>query len=213
MEFTLTDANVRIQATHPNIGELVIAILAPFQTSLNTALMFNNCSGSSNLDLIFDSQGFAINCSNTTNMAATIPASAANFAAYVGNNSAGDWRIFIGDNVDNGNNTGAVLTSVTFNLCRTEMVPVLESETFGLTDFSLYPNPNNGTFTVQFSSETSNDVNITVHDLRGRQIYTKAFQNNGLFNQELQLNNTSSGIYLVTVQDGNKKEVKKIVVE
>ncbi|WP_339839771.1 T9SS type A sorting domain-containing protein, partial [uncultured Flavobacterium sp.] len=77
----------------------------------------------------------------------------------------------------------------------------------------IYPNPNNGNFTIQFSSETSNDVNVTVHDLRGRQVYTKSFQNNGLFNQELKLNNASSGIYLVTVQDGNRKEVKKIVVE
>ena len=92
------------------------------------------------------------------------------------------------------------------------MVPVLKSETFGLTDFSLYPNPNNGNFTVQFSSE-HNDVNVRVHDLRGRQVFAKSFQNNGLFNQELNLNNASSGIYLVTVQDGNRKEVKKIVVE
>jgi hypothetical protein len=30
---------------------------------------------------------------------------------------------------------------------------------------------------------------------------------------EVQLNNVQSGIYLVTVQDGNRKEVKKIVVE
>lgn len=211
--FTLTDANVRVVATHPNIGELVIAVLAPFQTALNTALAYNNCSGSANMDLIFDSQGAAFNCANTTNMAATIPYSAANFAAYVGNNSAGAWRIYIADNVNNNNNTGTTLNSVTFNLCRSELVPVLESETFGLTDFSLYPNPNNGNFTIQFTSDSSNDVAVTVHDLRGRQVYTKSFQNNGLFNQELSLNNTASGIYLVTVQDGNRKEVKKIVVE
>jgi len=211
--FTLTDANVRIQATHPNIGDLVIAILAPFQTTLNTALVLNNCNGSANMDLIFDSQGSALNCANTTNMAATIPYSSTAFASYVGNNSAGAWRIYIADNVNDNNNTSAVLSSVTFNLCRSALVPVLETEAFGLTDFSLYPNPNNGNFTVQFSSETSNDVNITVHDLRGRQVYSKAFQNNGLFSQELQLNNTASGIYLVTVQDGNRKEVKKIVVE
>ena len=211
--YTLTDVNVRVQATHPNIGDLIIATLAPWQTSLNTALVLNNCSGAANMDLIFDSQGAAFNCSNTTNMAATIPYSATNFAGYVGNNSAGGWRVYIGDNVDNSNNANAVLTSVTFNLCKSALVPVLNSESFGLTDFNLYPNPNNGNFTVQFSSETSNDVNINVHDLRGREVYTKSFQNNGLFNQELQLNNVSSGIYLVTVQDGNRKEVKKIIVE
>jgi hypothetical protein len=34
-----------------------------------------------------------------------------------------------------------------------------------------------------------------------------------LFNENLQLNNIQSGVYLVTVQDGSRKEVKKIVVQ
>ena len=49
--------------------------------------------------------------------------------------------------------------------------------------------------------------------MRGREIYNNSFQNNGLFNESLQLNNVQAGIYLVTVQDGARKEVKKIVVE
>jgi hypothetical protein len=49
--------------------------------------------------------------------------------------------------------------------------------------------------------------------MRGRDIYNKSFQNNGLFNESLQLNSVQSGVYLVTVQDGARKEVKKIVVE
>ena len=32
-------------------------------------------------------------------------------------------------------------------------------------------------------------------------------------NENLQLSNVQSGVYLVTVQDGSRKEVKKIVVE
>jgi hypothetical protein len=49
--------------------------------------------------------------------------------------------------------------------------------------------------------------------MRGREIFNRAYQNNGLFNESLQLNNVQSGVYLVTVQDGARKEVKKIVVE
>jgi hypothetical protein len=49
--------------------------------------------------------------------------------------------------------------------------------------------------------------------MRGREIFNKAYQNNGLFNESLQLNNVQAGIYLVTVQDGSKKEIKKIIIE
>jgi hypothetical protein len=34
-----------------------------------------------------------------------------------------------------------------------------------------------------------------------------------LFNETLQLENIQSGVYLLTVQDGARKEVKKIVVK
>ncbi len=90
---------------------------------------------------------------------------------------------------------------------------VLSTDNFGLVGFALYPNPNNGTFNIQFASTSSSEIKVNVHDMRGREIFNKAYQNNGLFNESLQLNNVQSGIYLVTVQDGARKEVKKIVVE
>jgi len=34
-----------------------------------------------------------------------------------------------------------------------------------------------------------------------------------MFSQNLQLDNVQSGVYIVTVKDGDKKVVKKIVVE
>ena len=90
----------------------------------------------------------------------------------------------------------------------------LASESFNsIDDLAIYPNPNNGNFTVQFNSTSNNEVKIGVHDVRGRQIFDKTYQNNGLFNQSLNLNNVQSGVYFVTVQDGSKKTTKKIVVE
>lgn len=216
--FTVTDVNVSLNATHPNISTLQFGISSPVGYAQATPVisrLFRNsfsCASGVNLNKFFDMSGTAINCSNTTDGAATIPFDDISTTNYVGINSAGSWYIWFTDLNTTDGLTGTINTA-TFNLCKAEFVPVLKNETFGLTDFALYPNPNNGNFTVQFSSESSNDVSVTVHDLRGRQVFTKSFQNNGLFNQDLNLSNTSSGIYLVTVQDGNKKEVKKIVVE
>ena len=80
-------------------------------------------------------------------------------------------------------------------------------------NFVIYPNPNSGNFNVQFSSNSNNEIKIVVHDLRGREIFANNYNNSGLFNESIQLNNVQSGIYLVTVQDGDRKEVKKIIIE
>ena len=89
----------------------------------------------------------------------------------------------------------------------------LSNESFGLENFSIYPNPNNGNFTVNFTSQSSNTIEIMVHDIRGREVYMKSFNNSSLFNQTIQLSNVETGIYLVTVKDGERKEVKKIIIE
>ena len=93
------------------------------------------------------------------------------------------------------------------------ITPSLSTSDFNLMDFALYPNPNNGNFTVQFNSISNNDIKIAIHDLRGRKIYEKDFSNNGAFSQDIQLNAIGTGVYLVAIKDGDKQVVKKIVVE
>lgn len=112
--------------------------------------------------------------------------------------------------------TGVTLTTTftngiqgVYSFARIESLP---AESFELSGVNLYPNPNNGSFSVQFVPSAQN-IGITVHDMRGRVIYDKKYQNNGLFNEAIQLDNVQSGIYLVSVQDGTRKLTKKIVIE
>lgn len=78
---------------------------------------------------------------------------------------------------------------------------------------TIYPNPSNGVFNVQFTSDSTNEIKINVHDIRGREVYTKSFTNNGFFNEAIELNQSQSGIYILTIQDGDKKTMKKIIKE
>ena len=77
----------------------------------------------------------------------------------------------------------------------------------------MYPNPNQGSFTVQFDSSSTNTIDIRIHDLRGRCVFEKQYSNDGLFNEDIKLNSVQSGIYLVTIKEGENKAVKKIIVE
>ena len=66
---------------------------------------------------------------------------------------------------------------------------------------------------MQFNSTTNEKIAIGVYDIRGREIFNKSYQNNGLFNETLQLKDIQSGIYLVTILDDDRKITKKIIVE
>ena len=79
-------------------------------------------------------------------------------------------------------------------------------------EFAVYPNPSNGKFTVKLS--TSEQVNLQLFDIRGRSIYSKKFEANGVtFNQELDLSTIASGLYILNVESAGKKEARRIIIE
>lgn len=106
--------------------------------------------------------------------------------------------------------TGNVFFDINTKAFAIGTLSVSETE---LKDFVLYPNPNNGTFAVRFTSASTNDIQINVHDMRGRQIYEQSFANNGSFNQNINLETVQAGIYLATITDGANKTVKRIVIQ
>ena len=215
--FTITDSNFKANITHPNIGQVNVLLMAPWQASLNTALWYNNTScTAANMDKWFDTSGSAVNCANVNNGAfasAFTPYSTTNINGYNGNNSAGGWKLYFKDAVVDSNIATAKFNTFTIQLCYSQPVPVLSTESFEFEDFSLYPNPNKGDFTVKFTSSTGNDIKIFAHDLRGRLVYENSFINTGAINQNVSLNNVESGIYLVSIIDGGKKTVKRVVIQ
>ncbi len=201
----ISDVNLAVNLTHTYVSDLQIILQGPMTTTTQSTIFNQACTNNDNINATFDDQGSAIVCAATItgNVTPSTPLSVFN-----GLNPNGSWLVGIRDvgAADTGN-----VISYTLTVC--SQTVTLDSESFGLDNFSLYPNPNNGSFTIQFNSNSGNEIKVNVHDIRGREIFNKSFDNNGLFNENLQLSNVQSGIYLVTVQDGARKEVKKIVVQ
>ncbi|WP_304038270.1 T9SS type A sorting domain-containing protein, partial [Mesonia mobilis] len=79
--------------------------------------------------------------------------------------------------------------------------------------FAIYPNPNQGEFTVSLRSENPSPIDINVFDITGRRIFTQSYEYQHDFSQNLRLNQAQAGVYFVKVSNGNNNVTKKVIVE
>lgn len=91
---------------------------------------------------------------------------------------------------------------------------VVQDATASIEDFSLYPNPSQGEFTIRFETISQENVLIKVMDIAGRTVYTNKYRNvSSDFSERVVLENVSSGIYLLQIQNGNKQTTRKLLIE
>ncbi|GAB5417272.1 MAG: hypothetical protein Crog4KO_28540 [Crocinitomicaceae bacterium] len=79
---------------------------------------------------------------------------------------------------------------------------------------SVYPNPNNGTFTIAFSQKNEVKTSIRVVDTQGKVVFKEklgAFS--GSYKKELDLKKHGAGVFVVTVQQGDETSSRKVIVE
>jgi len=200
---SIESMTVTVDVSHTYIQDLVIQLLHPDgNTFVN--LWARDCVDENNLTITFDDEGVAIVCAEPT-VGTFSPADP--LSTFAGLDMQGDWTIFVADFFAGDIGT---LNSWSMEICAEQS---LSTDDLSFENFAIFPNPNEGEFTVKLNSNSGNDINIDVHDIRGRQVFTNAYSNGTDFNQTVRLNNVQSGLYLVTVRDGDRQITKKIVVE
>ena len=201
----ITDVNFDLKFTHTYLSDVQIELVSPSGT---TVKLFDRSCGAtdSSLNLTYDDLGGALNCGSTA-IQTVFPAGT--LAAFNGENPQGTWKLKFRDPLVNDIGT---IDSASIQICSSTYT-TLATPSFEINDFVLYPNPNKGEFTIRFSSSNATDIKVSVADMLGRKIYHKEFENTGDFNQNIQLKSASAGTYIVTVVDGDRKGVSKIIVE
>ncbi|SHH52787.1 reprolysin-like metallopeptidase [Winogradskyella jejuensis] len=206
---TITDVDVSVNITHPNNGEVFTAIISPEQASGFQELSNGSCNGTANTDFTYDDEAGTINCVDFNSGGSGQPAET--LSIYDGQNSNGQWVFLITDVSDNAN-TGT-LDTVTITICSGTVEAVLGDNDFELNDFALFPNPNNGDFTIQFNSNSGIGVNVDVYDISGKLVFNKNYDPTSRFDKQINLNNVSTGIYIMKVNDGDKSVTRKLIIK
>lgn len=103
--------------------------------------------------------------------------------------------------------------------CTTEaMSSIIVDGCAGLLDIqapnnlSIYPNPNNGNFSISFDNGTNELTSIEVSDLHGRVVYSTS-SNEAHISYSIDIRNEASGVYLLKISSDSHSYTQKIVKE
>ncbi|MCL5127078.1 reprolysin-like metallopeptidase [Algibacter sp. L4_22] len=201
---TITDINVGVDITHTYKGDLQLGLISPTNQFIDLMKPLFCATGS--LIIQFDDNATAMDCNNTVGNESYLPLES--LSDFNGEDSSGNWTLAY---ADLGANDTGVLNSWYIEICTTTTEP-LSVTSFTLDELKVFPNPNNGEFTLKLAA-ASQEVNVEVYDIRGRRIYEQAFEGNGSVNENINLNHAQSGMYILNVTDGFKQATRKIIIE
>ena len=100
-----------------------------------------------------------------------------------------------------------------YNFIKTQFsTTALANETFLENQFSIYPNPNKGSFTIEFK-ELANSFSVEVYDVTGKTIYENNYEQSSNLIQVVDLDNPTSGIYFINIKSDKGIVTKKLIIQ
>jgi hypothetical protein len=111
-------------------------------------------------------------------------------------------------------NTGATTVDAVKSNCSVITTTGIRTSAKDLSDnISVYPNPvTDGNLVVQYNLTSSQDINVKVYDLSGKEVYTTGFAKAQNGNRKLDLSGLSNGMYMVTFSTEDGFASKKIML-
>ncbi|MFD1061666.1 reprolysin-like metallopeptidase [Winogradskyella litorisediminis] len=201
----ITDLRIYADVSHNSAGHLLLQ-LQPAEGGFRNIWALN-CGNNNDIDITFKDGEPAIVCGNP-NTGTFAPTSSLDI--FNGDNPSGVWNLVFVDFV---NGTTGTVNEWSVELCTTTTNITLDTDNFELNDFALFPNPNNGDFTLQFNSNSGIGVNVDVYDISGKLVFNKNYDATSRFDKQINLNNVSTGIYIMKVNDGDKSVTRKLIIE
>ena len=88
----------------------------------------------------------------------------------------------------------------------------IEDQVVEETTFSVSPNPSNGLFNLDVSSEQYEQMQLTVRDIDGKLVYNERVTVNGRLNKSMDLSHLAKGVYYLRLQNDTESKVEKLII-
>ena len=176
--------------------------------------------------LEFTDHNFTVDLGVDTNLcpnqSITLDAGAGNYA-YSWSTGDNTQQVTLDTNTLGGNGTYNITVTVTDTIsgCATiDTIVVDFSPCSGINtlannvNVNVYPNPNNGQFTLNVNTADVNEMSIRVVNLQGQEVYNRNnFENLNTVNEQIDLSNNANGIYFVIVTTDKGIVTHKMIVQ
>jgi Secretion system C-terminal sorting domain len=80
-------------------------------------------------------------------------------------------------------------------------------------DFSVYPNPSKGIFTLNLNADVAENVSLSVKNIVGQTVLNKTVTVSGATKEVISLENYDKGVYFLTIDNNREKKTVKLIVE
>lgn len=96
-----------------------------------------------------------------------------------------------------------------------DKIPTGVNENEASANMNIYPNPTSEYSYINLNLEKASKVNVSITNLVGQEVFNKEFGQLSAGNHMLtvNVNNLNSGIYFFTVQSGNERITKKVIIK
>ena len=181
----------------------------------------STCSASVEYNVLIDSPEPVL-ISDTTiciNHIITIPAESGYTSYEWSNGETGETLTISGDQQGLNTTTYDLVVTDDKGCQGTASVTVTVEACTGLSEMesqlgiSIYPNPNNGEFALEINNAPAGEVNISIVNAVGENVYTGRFVINQTKHQEKFNVNLNSGVYFLKMDTANGKLVRKLIVK
>lgn len=207
---TINEVEVYVKINHTWVRDLTARLISPGGSNIRLfQQLCTNVAGNEDVDAVFTSSGATLICQNSNPRISGRNIPFESFAPLNGQNSQGTWTLRISDSVAG---DGGQLVTWSLRLCGAA-APLSVDENNIDYGIAIYPNPNNGSFTLSSTRALETASQIKVYDMRGRVLFESDADAANPLNETISLQNAQAGIYLVSITGTNFKEVKRIVVE
>ncbi|MCL9769529.1 S8 family serine peptidase [Flavobacterium sp. HXWNR69] len=201
---TIGEVKVNLQMTHTYVQDMTITLQGPASIgSPVIRLLESACGSEDDINCKFVDSGIAPACSS-------VPAISGNIApvdplsSLIGLPADGTWTLLVEDPY---NGDGGVITGVSIEICA--LTASLGTNDNVLSSLQVYPNPSKGVVNIDLAGNVTGDTTYELFDVQGRKVVTKVSSNTF---ETLNVENLSDGIYMLSIQNGNAKTTKKVVI-
>ncbi len=79
--------------------------------------------------------------------------------------------------------------------------------------FTIFPNPSNGEFTIQWDNSIPGNAIVDVTNITGQHVYNTALNLDASGRKELNLSQLEPGIYFINITSGNNRYYQKLMIQ